>query len=161
MKEELVAKIKAMGPSAGRRWMDVATSAMEGNQDACAACAELAGQKQQNRESLLSILRAAYQTLSMDEKMENYARAEQDLRAQKSEEDDATERLADRLVSLRKARGMTQKELALAAEMPLVSLQKLENGTNKLLRVQVRTCIALARALGVSVEELVGEENIV
>lgn len=46
------------------------------------------------------------------------------------------------------------------AGMPITTLQKLENGANKLLGAQTRTTMQLAEALGITVEELIaGNQN--
>ena len=68
---------------------------------------------------------------------------------------DANEPLANRLKWIRKEKGMTQNQLACKSGVQLVTLQKLENGTSSLLRARVETATALARELGVTVEELV------
>ena len=62
------------------------------------------------------------------------------------------------LAALRKAKGMTQESLATASGIKLCTLQKIEIGSSSMLRVQVGTVLQLARALGTTVEELVGQD---
>ena len=56
--------------------------------------------------------------------------------------------------NLRTSRGMTQKELADRAGMTLSQLQRIEYGERKVENLSLKTAIALAKALGVRVEEL-------
>ena len=56
---------------------------------------------------------------------------------------------------LRKAKGMTQQELAMAASVKISTLQKIERMPGIPLGTSVEVALRLARALGVSVEELV------
>lgn len=62
---------------------------------------------------------------------------------------------ATRLASLRRAAGLTQDDLARRSGVKLSTLQKLEQGGD-LLAAKTGTVLALARALGMSVEEVVG-----
>jgi transcriptional regulator with XRE-family HTH domain len=63
---------------------------------------------------------------------------------------------AARLRALRQAAGLTQVELAERSGVQLTSVTKLEAGTNI---PQWPTVILLARALGVSLDQFVGEEG--
>ena len=63
--------------------------------------------------------------------------------------------LATRLASLRRAAGLTQDDLSRRSGVKLSTLQKLEQGGD-LLAAKTGTVLALARALGMSVEEVVG-----
>ncbi len=56
--------------------------------------------------------------------------------------------------SLRLIRGLTQKELANRAHMTISQLQRIEHGERKIENLSLKTAIALAKALGVGVEEL-------
>jgi DNA-binding Xre family transcriptional regulator len=56
--------------------------------------------------------------------------------------------------NLRLVRGMTQQELASRAHMSLSQLQRLEYGERKVENLSLKTALALAKALGVEVEEL-------
>jgi len=54
----------------------------------------------------------------------------------------------------RKASGMSQSELAKAAEMSVRTLQALEVGARNIDKVSVLTALKLARALGCSIEDI-------
>ena len=56
--------------------------------------------------------------------------------------------------SLRLLRGLTQKELADKAHMTVSQLQRIEYGERKTENLSLKTALALAKALGVEVEEL-------
>lgn len=56
--------------------------------------------------------------------------------------------------NLRLVRGMTQKELADRAHMSISQLQRLEYGERKAENLSLKSALALAKALGVKVEEL-------
>lgn len=56
--------------------------------------------------------------------------------------------------TLRRVRGMTQQELADRANMTVSQLQRIEYGERKVESLSLKTAIALAAALGVSVEEM-------
>lgn len=55
---------------------------------------------------------------------------------------------------LRLVRGLTQQELADRAHMTVSQLQRIEYGERKVENLSLRTALALAKALGVNVEEL-------
>lgn len=63
--------------------------------------------------------------------------------------------LGQRLASARREAGLTQKQLSSQAGLPIVTLQKLENGANNLLWARTETTLALSKVLGTTVEELV------
>lgn len=54
----------------------------------------------------------------------------------------------------RRASGMSQSELAKAAEMSVRTLQALEVGARNIDKVAVLTALKLARALGCSIEDI-------
>ena len=54
----------------------------------------------------------------------------------------------------RRQRGLSQEQLAEKAGISLGNLRKLENGQRKIMRAQLNTILPLARALGVTVEQL-------
>ena len=54
----------------------------------------------------------------------------------------------------RRAAGLSQEQLAEKAGISLGNLRKLENGPRKIMRAQLNTILPLARALGVTVEQL-------
>jgi transcriptional regulator with XRE-family HTH domain len=63
--------------------------------------------------------------------------------------------LARRIRRLREAAGMTQQALAVAAGLSISAVTKLEQGQNEDPRVS--TLLALAQALGVRVDDLLGD----
>lgn len=56
--------------------------------------------------------------------------------------------------TLRLVRGMTQRELAKRANMTVSQLQRIEYGERKVENLSLKTALALAKALGVGVEEM-------
>lgn len=72
------------------------------------------------------------------------------------DDDAATDaELAENLSALRRRAGFSQSGLAEAAGIKLNTLQHLESGVNRLLGAKLEIVLAIARALGVTVEELV------
>ena len=61
------------------------------------------------------------------------------------------------LSKLRLDQGFTQQQLSEKSHVTISTLQKLESGTNDIHKAQVDTVLKLARALGVTIEELVKE----
>lgn len=59
------------------------------------------------------------------------------------------------LGAIRRECGFTQQQLSTASGVPLTTIQKLESGVNKIGKARVDTVIALAKALDMTVEELV------
>lgn len=59
-----------------------------------------------------------------------------------------------RLQDVRKATGMSQSELAKAAEMPVRTLQALEAGARNIDNMKVITVLKLAHALGCEIEDI-------
>ena len=55
--------------------------------------------------------------------------------------------------------GLTQEELAIKSGVKLSTLQKLERGVNSINGATAETVLRLARALGVSIDELVKIEE--
>jgi transcriptional regulator with XRE-family HTH domain len=66
------------------------------------------------------------------------------------------ETIGERVRRLREAAGLTQKQLAERAGVPLPTLRQVEQMVTKAPRPE--TLLGLARALGVKVGELMGEE---
>lgn len=62
------------------------------------------------------------------------------------------------LQAIRKARGMTQKELAAAAGIKLKALQHYEGGFRDIDMAAARTVVRIAKALDVTVEDIIGPE---
>lgn len=65
--------------------------------------------------------------------------------------------MPQRLAKYRRAAGLSQAQLAALSGVNLRTLQKLEIGERAIDRAQVSIVLALARVLGVTVEELAGE----
>lgn len=148
-------KIAEQGAGAAVRWNQLATSAMAGNAAAKAACAELLGHPVKNMLDLFNIQYASGDCMTRGEDEAMYTQGMRDLMAGHDVADDAAPYLANRLAVYRKSAGLTQKELAERAGMPVVTLQKLENGVNSILRARTETTAALAKALNITVEELI------
>ena len=62
---------------------------------------------------------------------------------------------ATRLGKLRRAAGLSQQELSEKSGVKITTLQKLESGVNNIMGAKVGTVLALARTLGITVEELI------
>lgn len=154
-REALQAKIKEQGAGAASRWMANAESASVGNKKAKAECERLLGHEVKTMLDLYNIQAAAFAVASVGEKNRSYAEAVAALKDGHDVKNDADAYLANRLGKIRREKGMTQKELAQKAGMPVVTLQKLENGASNLLRARTETTLALAKAMGITVEELV------
>lgn len=157
-REQIAEKITQMGAGAATKWNTIAVSAMAGNEQAKAACFELAEVADTDERSMLiyyNIMSAAVNCMTYGERMQGADECEQALNALHNPQNDANKYLGNRLASLRKSAGMTQKELSKKSGVTLITLQKLENGANNLLRARTETTLALASALNVSVAELV------
>ncbi len=61
---------------------------------------------------------------------------------------------ANQLASLRRSAGITQQQLAASADLSIGTIRNLEQGVSELLNTELRTALAIARALHVSVEDL-------
>ena len=157
MREELIKKIKAEGIGAGKKWMTIAGSATAGNQAAKAECARLLGRDVENMGDYWQIMSAAREVMTPGEMNMIAGEAQQALNAGKSAVNDADAYLANRLGTLRRERGLTQQQLSVKSGVGLSTLQKLENGANRLLGARTEIVLRIAKALGVTVEELVGE----
>ena len=64
-----------------------------------------------------------------------------------------------RLGDLRRVAGLSQQDLSDESGVKITTIQKLESGANDLMGAKVGTVLALARALGTTVEELVKERE--
>lgn len=155
MRKELMKKIKAEGIGAGMKWMTVAGSAMAGNKAAKAECAKLLGRDVENMGDYWQIMSAARETMTDGEMAKMAGDAQQALAAGKTAAGDADAYLANRLGQLRRERGLTQQQLAAKAGVGISTLQKYENGANRILGAQVEIIAKIARALDVSVESLI------
>ena len=63
------------------------------------------------------------------------------------------------LQQLRKERGYTQQDLCSLSNISISTIQKLESGVNNIRNANVSIVMALARALNISVEELVKQSE--
>ena len=63
------------------------------------------------------------------------------------------------LQQLRKERGYTQQDLCSLSGVAISTIQKLESGVNDIRNANVSIVIALARALNISVEELISQSE--
>lgn len=61
------------------------------------------------------------------------------------------------LYTIRTAKGMTQTKLAELSGINARQIRKIETGEIKTKNITIGTIIALARALGVDIEDLIGE----
>ena len=111
-RNELKAKIEAQGIGAPTRWIELATSAMAGNKAAKAECAELLGREVKTMLDLYNIQSAAFDVATPGERRRSESSALRALNTGHSAKNDANAYLANRLGSIRREKGMTQKELA-------------------------------------------------
>ena len=161
----LAEKIKAEGAGAGKKWMDIATAAMQNNEKAWALCEELIGRPFKSMNDYMAIQSAAYDCMTQGERVASYNEAERALNAMAAAGGPAPASLAvnidgyiaNKLANMRKQTGMTQKELAAKAGIPLLMYQRYENGTKSFVRANTVYTTRIARALGVTVEQLVGD----
>lgn len=157
MREELIEIIKADGVGAGKKWMTVAGSATAGNKAAKAECARLLGREVETMGDYWQIMSAAREVMTPGEMAQVAGEAQQELNAGKSAADDADAYLANHLGALRRERGLTQQQLSVKSGVGLSTLQKLENGANRLLGARTEIVLKIAKALGVTIEELTNE----
>lgn len=149
--------IASQGDGAGKRWMAIATAASAGNSDAQQEVAGLIGRDPETALDYYAVVTAAYDCMSTSEQHADYARATQALNGQAGPSKEAEKYLANRLGSLRRAAGMTQQQLSESSGVKITTIQKLENGSNALLGAKARTVLQLAKALGVTVEDLIDD----
>lgn len=150
-------KIQEEGRGAAQKWVTIAGSAMAGNKAAQKACAKLIGRTVCMLGDYYSVLSAAYPLMTDAESEADYRKNSAALARKRNLAPDADEYLTNRLGALRRAKGMTQKQLADAAGIPVVTLQKLENGSSRLMHAKTLTVLGIARAMGMTVEEFLGE----
>lgn len=156
MRNTMIERIKAEGLDAPKRYSVIASSAMSGNEDAKAEIESFFGIKVKTMRDLWAVLSAAGELMTESQLAQSAAEAEQALAVGHDSTHDADAYLANRLKAIRKAAGLTQDELARKAGITLCVLQKYENGTNRLLGARAENVLRIARALGVTVEELIG-----
>ncbi len=63
------------------------------------------------------------------------------------------------LKKIRESKGMTQEQLADKCDMKQQYLSGIENGTRNIWGISTRNVWKIAKALGCSIEDLLGEEN--
>ena len=151
--------IKNEGTGAAIKWMEITTAAMAGNQDAIAYCAELLEEEQPKMADYWNIMSAARKLMNSRDIAQLEGETSQKLNAGADPKHDADKYLANKLGLLRRKAGMTQQELAVKSEVGLSTLQNLENGQNRILGARVEIVSKIASALGVTVEELIGEKK--
>lgn len=164
--KELTGKIVSEGAGAGKKWMDIATAAMQNNERARALCEELMGRPFRNLNDYSAIQSAAIDCMTEGERAADYNETERVLNAIASVSGPASAAglavnidgyVANKLAAMRKTSGLTQKELAAKAGIPLLMYQRYENGTKSFIRANTLYTARIARALGVTVEQLIGD----
>ena len=65
--------------------------------------------------------------------------------------------LAENLQRLRLERGLSQSKLSMSSGVNLRTIQQLEAGVNRILGAKIETLLPIAKVLGVTLEELIGE----
>ncbi|MBR4442531.1 MAG: helix-turn-helix transcriptional regulator [Clostridia bacterium] len=156
LRSELKEKISSEGLGAAAKWFSIAAAASAGNAAAREECARLLGHPVENMGDTWSISVAAGELMTPGELARVTMEATQALNVLHGAQHDADEYLANRLGALRRERGLTQQQLSRLSGVGLSTLQKLENGANRLLGARVEIALKLARALGVTVEDLLG-----
>lgn len=154
-RNRLIEKIKAEGAGAGAKWDSIATAAMAGHQKSKEEVKKILGREIQNFGDYWELQSAAYAAMTYGERQKSYADAMQDLEAGVcTAPRDAESYIANPLQQARKAAGLTQKQLAEQTGIPLTLIQKLENGTREMAKVNVGYALKIARALGTTAEAL-------
>lgn len=155
--KRIEALIREQGSGAGPRWAAIATSASAGNQRAIKAITELIGHEPESMADIYAVQTAANNAMTGGEQAMEAGMAAAAYNAMANPEPIANPYLNNRLGDLRRAKGMSQAQLAKVSGINLVTIQKLENGTNRLLGARSETVLRLARGLGVTMEEILGE----
>lgn len=151
----LTEKIRAEGTGAGAKWETIATAAMTGHLGAKTEAERMLGRKVKSMADYWELQSAAYAAMTYGERQQSHADAMQDLEAGVcTAPRDAESYIANPLQRARKAAGLTQKELAEQTGIPLTLIQKLENGTREMAKVNVGYALKIARALGTTAEAL-------
>ena len=153
------AVIRSHGAGAAKRFEALATSASAGNASAKKELERLTGKEITSMLDIWEIISAATSLMTKGEIWHMEANAQTALHSGRDAKGDADAYLANRLGSLRKAAGMTQAQLSQASGVNLTTLQKLENGTNRLLGARTEITLRLAKALNITVEDLVSSPN--
>lgn len=149
--------IRSEGSGAGTRWTQVAGAAMAGDARSKAECERLLGHAIGSQLDLYNVMRAAFEAAPHGEQDDMANRAVASANAMANPITEARPYLANRLGDLRREAGMSQAQLSKASGVNLTTLQKLENGANSLLGAKTENTLRIARALGITVEQLVDE----
>lgn len=156
-RNHLIRKIEAEGVGAGAKWETIATAAMAGHQEAKEEVKKMLGREIRNFGDYWELQSAAYAAMTYGERQQSHADAVQDLEAGVcTAPRDAESYIANPLQQARKGAGLTQKQLAEITGIPLTLIQKLENGTREMAKVNVGYALKIARALGTTAEALFG-----
>jgi transcriptional regulator with XRE-family HTH domain len=67
--------------------------------------------------------------------------------------------IINRLQEWRKKQGLTQRELSEITGIPISTIQKIEIGDREISRLGAKMLLLLSKALGVSMEQLITEEE--
>jgi len=148
-------KIKALGIGAGPKWCDIATAAMTGHQESIKAVEEMLEREAKTLLDLAIVQGAAYDAMTWGERKTMYAEASRALKNMTSAAPLGPKYLDNKLSDLRRAKGLTQAQLAQKAGVSLSILQKLENGSVDIMRSRTAITLRLATALETTVENLV------
>lgn len=156
LRKAMMERITNAGIGAPQRFMTMAESAMAGNADAKAEIESFFAIKITSMRDLYAVMNAAAELMTKAEIARAGDEAEQALAVGHDPLHNADAYLANRLKSLRKAAGLTQDELARKSGVVLSALQKYENGSTRLLGARAENVLRIAKALGVTVEDLIG-----
>lgn len=151
--------IRQDGPGAGMRWTQISGGAMAGDEAAKTECAQLLGRRIGSQLDLFNIMRAAMEAATHGERHEIADSAAQSVNVMADPARQARDYLANRLGSLRRERGLSQSQMARISGVPITTIQKLENGTNAIMGAKTDTTVRLARALGITVEDLIKSDG--
>lgn len=155
-KQKIMEAIKAEGIGAPVKWSAIATSAMAGNQEAIVAIKELLGKPPKTVLDLYMVSDVAAKLMTPGELKTEHDKAKQMLGAMANPKPVANKYLGNRLGKMRKERGFTQEQLAKACGMPVVTLQKLENGTNNIRGARAGYIYEICKTLDCTFEDLLG-----
>lgn len=153
--KSLEEKIKAMGAGAPIRLITIATSASVGNVEAKAEIARLIDRPVESQLDYWDVMTACTNLMTKGQLGAMEADAMMSLKASHNPTRDADAYLSNRLGYLRRNAGLTQQQLSQKSGVPLTTLQKLENGTNRVLGCRTEIALKLSNALGITIEELV------
>ena len=152
---DLENKVREMGAGAPMRMVTIATSAMAENEDAKNEIERVIGRPVDSWLDYWNVMTACTNLMSKGEINALETDAIVALKGQRNSATDADAYLANRLGSLRRNAGLTQQQLSQKSGVPLTTLQKLENGTNRILGCRTEIALKLSNALGITIEELV------